>query len=106
MSRATPLHPYWALASAIVLPGSGYIWIQEPVRGITMQLFMTTLGWITWHMTTSEQSLVGRLAGGLFIYAVSVVDAYRIAGLRWAFFHQTSSGTRHGPPSPGEARNP
>jgi hypothetical protein len=92
-SSRTPIHPYWVLLSAILLPGSGHILTREPVRGLTMQLFMVTLGWITWHITTSQQSLAGRLAGGLFIYAVSIMDAYRIARLRWATYHQTSSRT-------------
>lgn len=95
-SSRTPIHPYWVLLAAILLPGSGHVLAGVPRRGMTMQLFMISLGWITWHMTTPHQSLVGRLAGGLFIYAMSVLDAYRIARLRWAAYHQASSGTGRG----------
>jgi hypothetical protein len=53
-----------------------------------MQMFMIALGLITWHLTTPQQSLVGRLAGGLFIYAISIMDAYRLAKLRWDAFRR------------------
>jgi hypothetical protein len=53
-------------------------------------MFMIMMGLITWHLTTPQQSYVGRLAGGLFIYAISIVDAYRIARLRWAAWHRTA----------------
>ena len=102
----TPIHPYWVLLSAILLPGFGHVLAGEPARGLIMQLFMTTLGWITWHVTTSQQSLAGRLAGGLFIYAVSVMDAYRIARLRWAAHRQTLSGTGKGQSSPACVQTP
>ena len=83
-----PLHPYAILAIAIVLPGFGHVLCAQPTRGLTFQLFMITLGIITWNLTTPQHSYVGRLAGGLFIYARSVVDAYRLARLRWAAFHR------------------
>ncbi len=93
MSRSAkhaPLHPYWILLAAVLLPGSGHVLAGAPQRGLTMQLFMISLGWITWHVTSSQQSLAGRLAGGLFIYAMSILDAYRIARLRWAAYHRAT----------------
>ncbi|WP_297300384.1 hypothetical protein [uncultured Methylovirgula sp.] len=83
-----PLHPYWILLAAILLPGAGHVLAGVPQRGFVMQLFMVALGWITWHLTTPQQSFLGRLAGGLFIYAISVLDAYRIARLRWVTYHR------------------
>ncbi len=87
-SPKRPLHPYAILAIATLLPGFGHVLCAQPARGLTFQLFMITLGIITWNMTTPQISYVGRLAGGLFIYAISVVDAYRLARLRWAAFHR------------------
>ncbi|QAY96332.1 hypothetical protein CWB41_11820 [Methylovirgula ligni] len=86
-SPRPPPHPYWILLAAILLPGAGQVLSGVPQRGLVMQLFMIALGWITWHLTTPQQSFIGRLAGGLFIYAVSVIDAYRIARLRWVTYH-------------------
>jgi hypothetical protein len=99
MSRTplrAPIHPYWILLSAILLPGSGHVLAGAPQRGLTMQLFMISLGWITWHVTSSQQSLAGRLAGGLFIYAMSILDAYRIARLRWAAYHRAPPAAANG----------
>jgi hypothetical protein len=44
--------------------------------------FTLLLGWVTFHLTTPEHSLLGRYAGGICIYLVSVYDAWRIARLR------------------------
>jgi hypothetical protein len=43
---------------------------------------MLLLGTITYQLTTPEHSLLGRFAGGLFVYAISVMDAYRLAAHR------------------------
>jgi hypothetical protein len=83
---ADPPNPYAVLAVAILLPGMGHVMIGEARRGFTMQMFMVALAFITWHLTTPAQSLVGRLAGGLFVYALSVPEAYRLAKLRSARF--------------------
>ncbi len=75
-------NPYFVLAVAVILPGMGYVLVGRPKRGFTMQMFMILMAMITWHLTTPEQSLVGRLAGGLFVYAMSIPEAYRMAKLR------------------------
>ena len=53
-----------------------------------MFLFFTVLlGWVTWHLTGAEHSVIGRYAGGIFVYGVSVLDAYklaRISATAWA----------------------
>ncbi|HLH11195.1 MAG TPA: hypothetical protein VKV77_04855 [Methylovirgula sp.] len=86
-----PIHPYWILLASILLPGSGYVLLGLAQRGLIMQLFMVALGWITWHLTTPQQSLIGRLAGGLFIYSVSIMDTYKLARLRWVAHQQKLS---------------
>ena len=83
-----PRHPLLVLLTAIVLPGFGHTLSGFPLRGLTLQMFMVVLGLITWHLTTPQHSLIGRLAGGLFIYAVSIMDAYRLAKLRWDAFQR------------------
>ncbi|HEX4571595.1 MAG TPA: hypothetical protein VF213_08625 [Dongiaceae bacterium] len=86
-----PLHPLLVLLAAILLPGFGHTLSGFPLRGLTLQMFMVVLGLITWHLTTPQQSLIGRLAGGLFVYAVSIMDAYRLAKLRWDAFQRQAS---------------
>ena len=88
-----PLHPYVVLAVTLLLPGFGYALCGRARRGLTMQLFMVTLAFVTWQLTTPQHSIVGRLSGGLFIYALSIPEVYRLAALRWQTWRQ--------PPAPG-----
>jgi hypothetical protein len=83
-----PLHPYWVLLIAILLPGMGQVVNNNPPRGLMMAFSILALGWVSWHLTTPDQSLIGRYAGGLFVYAVAVLDAYRWARYRWEFFRR------------------
>ena len=98
-----PLHPYLVLAIAILLPGMGQVVNATPQRGLMMAFMMLSLGWVTWHLTTPEHSFLGRYAGGLFIYAVSVLDAYKWARVRWELFHRKSNGGGRAAPSGGKA---
>lgn len=85
LKKTRAIHPYIVLAIALVLPGVGQVINNTPVRGMAMVLFMILLGWVTYYTTTPEHSFMGRYAGGLFIYAISVMDAYRWARHRWEF---------------------
>jgi hypothetical protein len=85
-SDRRPLNPYVVLALAILLPGVGHVAVGMPSRGLVFVFFMLLFGYITVHLTTQDQSLVGRFAGGLFIYAISITDAYKWARLRWEQF--------------------
>ena len=90
---AQPVNPYLVLVGAILLPGFGQVLCGETRRGFTLQMFMIALGIVTWHLAAPDTSFVGKLAGGLFIYAISIVDAYAIARRRWAEFHQREAGS-------------
>ena len=79
-----PLDPRLVLLIAILLPGFGHVVSGQVRRGFTMQMFMICLGFVSWHLTTPGHSIFGRLAGGLFVYALSLPEAYRIAKVRWA----------------------
>lgn len=79
MSDRRPLHPYLVLAIAIVLPGMGHVVTGHPQRGFGFAFFSLLLALLTWHTTTPEQSFIGRSAGGLFVWALSIPDAYRLA---------------------------
>ena len=79
-----PLNPYLVLLIAAVAPGSGHWAVGQIQRGVMFAWFMFVLGWITWRLTGSEISPIGRVSGGLLVYGVSILDAYRIARFRWA----------------------
>src|SRR5215813_14777716 len=87
----SPLHPLWVLLVAILLPGVGQVINNTPKRGLMFLFFIMSLGWVTMHLAPPGASFVGRYAGGFFIYAISIADAYRWARYRWVFFHREAA---------------
>jgi hypothetical protein len=90
-SAKPPFHPYVVLGVALVLPGVGQVINNQPNRGILFLFTMIALAYVTYHLSTPEISPIGRYAGGLFIYALSLMDAYKWARVRWVIFHQPAS---------------
>lgn len=82
MTPRRPANPYLVLLSAILLPGSGQVWNGQPVRGLIFIFFILLLGSFTLLTAAPETSVVGRYAGGLFVWAMSILDAYRAARIR------------------------
>lgn len=83
-----PPHPYLVLATAIVLPGVGQVLNRQPVRGLIFLFFILLLGGFTLKTAAADVSLAGKLAGGLFVWALSIPDAYRTARLRWTLWQR------------------
>jgi hypothetical protein len=80
----TPLNPYLVLAIGFVLPGVGQVVNRQPMRGLIFLFFMLLLGAFTLKTAGADVSLVGKLAGGLFVWAMSLLDAYKVARIRHA----------------------
>ena len=94
MSGKRPLNPYIVLALAILAPGAGHVAIGVPQRGLGFAFFSLLLALLCWHTTTPETSFIGRSAGGLFVWALSIPDAYRIARIRyeqWRYGQEVAS---------------
>ena len=83
-----PLNPYLVLVAAILLPGFGHVLNGQTKRGLIMQLFMLTLAFVTWQLAPPTASFIGKLSGGLFVYALSIPEAYRLARLRWVSYQE------------------
>lgn len=79
-----PLNPYAVLLLSILLPGAGHVAIGEARRGLAFALFVLLFSYLTYMTTTPDQSFIGRHAGGLFIWALSIPDAYRRARIRYS----------------------
>lgn len=86
-----PMHPLVVLALAIVLPGSGQFFNREPYRGLIFLFFMLLLGAFTILTASPDVSIVGKLAGGLFVYAISIFDAYKKAKIRYEVWRYAAS---------------
>lgn len=83
MTEKAPIHPLIVLALAVALPGVGHVAVGQPQRGLGFAFFTLLLALLTWHTTTPEISFIGRSAGGLFVWALSIPDAYRIARIHY-----------------------
>jgi energy-converting hydrogenase Eha subunit C len=87
-----PPNPHLVLAVAILLPGVGQVLNRQPVRGLIFVCFAVLLGGFTLKTAAPEVSFVGKIAGGLFVWAMAVLDAYRTARIRRAVWDH-----RHAP---------
>jgi hypothetical protein len=88
MKTTPPSHPYSVLLLAILMPGGGHVLAGQPQRGFGFALFTLILAIISWHTTTADQSFVGRAALGLFVWAISIPDAYRVARTQYALWQR------------------
>lgn len=78
-----PWHPYAVLAAAIALPGMGHVLAGRAVRGLQFAFFILLFGWLTTRIAPPEATFIGKHAGGVFIWCLSVLDAYRSARVRF-----------------------
>jgi hypothetical protein len=85
-----PINPYLVLALAIALPGAGHVALGLNFRGLGFAFFSLLLALFTYHISSPDVSFVGRSAAGLFVWALSIPDAYRIARLRYEHWRRNS----------------
>lgn len=83
MTDKAPIHPLIVLALAVALPGVGHWAVGQPQRGLGFAFFTLLLALLTWHTTSPDISFIGRSAAGLFVWALSIPDAYRIARVNY-----------------------
>lgn len=85
-TKQRPLHPKLVLLIAIVLPGMGQVANRMPTRGLMFLFYVILLAVVTYNLTTPDHSFIGRYSGGIFVYMLSVLDAYRWAVYRYKVF--------------------
>jgi len=56
--------------------------VREATRGLAFAFFVMFFSVITYMTTPPDRSFAGRHAGGLFVWALSVPDAYHRARIR------------------------
>ena len=77
-----PIHPLLVLGIAMVLPGMGQVVNGQPRRGLVFVFYTLLLAVITYLVAPAEASDIGRVAGGVFMYAISLLDVYQVAARR------------------------
>ena len=89
-----PVRPHLVLLAAALLPGSGHVILRMPFRGLQFLFFMIVLGWVSVRLMPEHASFFAHHVGAIFIYGLSVIDAYRIARIRAevARYAATSTG--------------
>lgn len=104
-------YPVWVVTTAaFVLPGSGQVLNGNAIRGIVMQFFMLLLGFITWEVSAPDTSFIGRIAGGIAVYVISVIDAHNVARRRAAAWErivatgEAEKAAAEPPPDPARRR--
>ena len=83
MTDRRPPNPYLVLAASVVLIGAGQVWNGQPVRGLIFLFFAVLLGGFTLMTAAPDVSLIGKFAGGLFVWAMAIYDAYKTARIRY-----------------------
>ena len=85
-----PPHPRLVLAVATVLPGMGQVMNRQPMRGLIFVFFAVLLGAFTLKTAAPEVSFVGKMAGGLFVWAMAILDAYKTARVRFELWRHAA----------------
>ena len=70
----------------------GQVLNRQPVRGLIFVFFAVLLGGFTLKTAAPDVSFVGKIAGGLFVWAMAIFDAYKTARIRWAVWQHRDGG--------------
>ena len=89
-----PLNPHLVLLIALLLPGVGQVVNRQPLRGLIFLFFLILLGAFTLKTAAPDVSVVGKFAGGIFVWAMAALDAYRLARIRRAVWDHGGAGGR------------
>jgi hypothetical protein len=67
---------------ASLVPGAGHVMLGMQQRGLTFIFFIVILGWVSLRLMPDTASFFARHVGGIFIYGISILDAYKIARIK------------------------
>lgn len=71
--------PAWTpVMAAFLVPGSGYVLLSRPMRGLVMIFWMCIFGYITFQLSATDISVIGRYSGGIAVWVISVLEVYHI----------------------------
>lgn len=81
-SRAGRLPSWLILISALLVPGSGHVFLGRPSRGLVMLFWMVIFGYVTFRLAPQQAGFIGKISGGAAVWALSVVDVARMLKAR------------------------
>jgi hypothetical protein len=81
-------HPYLVLAVSLI-PGAGHVLLGQAQRGLVFLFFTIILGWVSLRIMPVDKSFFTRHAGGIFLWGISVLDAYKIARIEYEVGRKT-----------------
>ncbi|TGE35033.1 hypothetical protein E4K67_27375 [Desulfosporosinus fructosivorans] len=71
--------PTWGpVVAAFLVPGSGYVILARPMRGLVMIFWMCIFGYITFRLSSANISLIGRFSGGIAVWVISVLEVHQL----------------------------
>jgi len=68
--------------SSMIVPGSGLVLLGKPARGLMYVVWMLFFGFLTYKATSPDISAIGRFSGGIAVWALSLVEVYRLVRVR------------------------
>lgn len=94
-----PANSHIVLAVALLLPGMGQVLNRQSGRGLVFVCFAVLLGGFTLKTAAPDVSFVGKVSGALFVWAMAVLDAYKVARIRQAVWDHARRSSVAGAPS-------
>ena len=76
------VNPYLILLAGLCLPGSGQVLLGKAQRGLIFLFFIIILSWISLRIMPQSGSFFTRHVGGILVYGLSALDAYKIARVK------------------------
>lgn len=80
--RGANLPHQFPIIAAMIIPGSGYLFLSRPMRGLLMLFWMCIFAYITFQLTTPQISVIGRYSGGIAVWVISVLEVYHMTDKR------------------------
>ncbi len=62
------------IISSVIVPGSGHVFSNRPIRGLLYVFWIFSMGYITWMLTSDSVHFILRFTGGLLVWIASVVE--------------------------------
>ena len=76
------LPPWVILLAAFLVPGSGHVLLGRPTRGLVMLFWMVIFGYVTFRLAPPGSGFLGKIGGGVAVWALSAVDVARMLGAK------------------------